>query len=180
MTGNFVILLFLGLFYYSYLHCNAENKFPLCSSSALSVLRVSGVKKRSFPESTQLKCVQKSTPLTLLLLLSGDIQLNPGPRPPKYPCGLCQKACKWTTPCVRCDTCKVYYHKDCMLMPDGIFNNLNNISWECFHCGVPNFSSSFFNSSIDVSSPNRFNAISPENSSGHSFVFRQSCSNIIA
>ena len=171
MTGNFMILLFLGILYHSYLNINTENNFPLCSSSALSVLHVSGLKKRSFPESTQIKCVQKSTPLTLLLILSGDIQLNPGPRPPKYPCGICHKACKWTTPCVRCDTCKVYYHKDCMLMPDGIFNNLNNISWECFHCGVPNFSSSFFNSSIDVSSPNRFKAISPENSSGHSFVF---------
>jgi hypothetical protein len=29
----------------------------------------------------------------LLLLLSG-IEPNPGPRPPKYPCGICKKAVK--------------------------------------------------------------------------------------
>ena len=56
-------------------------------------------------------------------------------------------------------------------MPDGIFNNLKNISWECFHCGVPNFSSSFFNSSLESSTSNRFNVLSPENSSGNSFSF---------
>ena len=31
---------------------------------------------------------------TLLIILSGDVNLNPGPRPPKYPCGVCTKAVK--------------------------------------------------------------------------------------
>ena len=56
-------------------------------------------------------------------------------------------------------------------MPSGIFNNLKNISWECFHCGVPNFSSSFFNSTLESSISNRFDILSPENISGQSFSF---------
>ena len=55
---------------------------------------------------------------SLLLANSYAPEPNPGPRTPKYPCGHCQKAVKWTTPGVMCDTCKVWYHSDCMGMSD--------------------------------------------------------------
>ena len=38
----------------------------------------------------------------LLLSTSKDIELNPGPV--KYPCQICNKAVKWTTPGVCCDS----------------------------------------------------------------------------
>ena len=31
--------------------------------------------------------------LSILLVLSGDIETNPGPKPPKFPCGHCKKVC---------------------------------------------------------------------------------------
>jgi hypothetical protein len=31
----------------------------------------------------------------IVLLIIAGIETNPGPRPPKYPCGTCSKACKW-------------------------------------------------------------------------------------
>ena len=48
--------------------------------------------------------------LQTLLLMSGDISPNPGPRTPKYPCGVCQKAVKWGQDAVRCDHCETWYH----------------------------------------------------------------------
>ena len=44
------------------------------------------------------------------------------------------------TPGVCCDSCDRWYHQHCMGMPDPVYTGLKNVSWECFHCGVPNFS----------------------------------------
>ena len=90
----------------------------------------------------------------LLLAESYAPEPNPGPRAPKYPCGLCQKACKWTTPCVCCDSCDKWFHQECLHMPSAVFNPLNDISWECCSCGMPNFSSGIFDTTFFDSSSN--------------------------
>ena len=173
MTGQFLVFLLLALVLREHCYNFADHSWlnlPQCSTVAS--LQNSSLKKRYFPEVSSQNNLKICGPIVLLLLLSGDIQLNPGPRPLKYPCGICSKACKWTTPCVRCDSCLIYYHQHCMTMPDGIFQVLHNVSWECFRCGVPNFSSSLFNSSSSISSnsSNRFDAISPDNCP-QNFVF---------
>ena len=43
--------------------------------------------------------------LKLLILLAGDVELNPGPRKPKFPCIECGKACTWKSQAVCCDDC---------------------------------------------------------------------------
>jgi len=53
----------------------------------------------------------KSSHRLLLLLISG-IEPNPGPRCPKYPCGICKKACKLGT--IACDECDQWLHKTCI------------------------------------------------------------------
>ena len=52
----------------------------------------------------------------LLIVDAHDTEVNPGPYKPKYPCQLCQLACKWGQRCVQCDTCNGWYHADCMNM----------------------------------------------------------------
>ena len=63
-------------------------------------------------------------------------------------CHLYSKAVRWNTPGVCCDSCDQWYHQKCMGMSDVIYNALKNISWECCNCGLPNFSTSLFNTSI--------------------------------
>ena len=43
--------------------------------------------------------------LCSLLMLSGDLESNPGPRPAKFPCGVCSRACRNGQAAIQCDTC---------------------------------------------------------------------------
>lgn len=82
----------------------------------------------------------------VLLTWASDIEVNPGPRTPKYPCQICHKAVTWSQKGVACDDCNQWYHADCMSMPSLVYNTLNNVSWHCVQCGKPQFTSSFFDS----------------------------------
>ena len=43
-----------------------------------------------------------------------------------------------------CDSYDVWYHQECTGLPDCIYDGLKNVSWVCFQCGVPNTSTSIF------------------------------------
>ena len=73
--------------------------------------------------------------LSLVLILAGDLELNPGPKIIRYPCGICRKACTRRQPAVACDGCDIWFHTKCMSMNSKIYDALNNISWYCFSCG---------------------------------------------
>lgn len=101
-----------------------------------------------------------------LLLLSGDVEQNPGPRVPKYPCGTCHKAVKAKDPAVCCDQCNKWVHNKCSGLSADAYACLQNSDciWICPNCGIPNFSNSFFDSetsSLDssVESNNRFSPL---------------------
>ena len=85
---------------------------------------------------------------SLLLAESYAPEPNPGPRPCKYPCGYCKKAVKWTTPGICCDSCNTWFHQECLGMKDCIYTGLRNVSWECTTCGLPNFSSALFDTTL--------------------------------
>ena len=51
----------------------------------------------------------------LMLLLSGDVQLNPGPRHADiFPCGFSQKPVTWSTPGICCGNWEVWFHCPCV------------------------------------------------------------------
>jgi len=86
--------------------------------------------------------------IQLLLLLSGSIELNPGP-PIKFPCGECKKSVKGNS--IACDKCMTWYHKDCLHMGDQVFDSYTHnesLYWECTQCALQNISSTIFDSSI--------------------------------
>ncbi len=107
--------------------------------------------------------------LLSILLLSGDIQLNPGPNW-KYPCGACTKPVKINQKGVQCDGCDFWYHTKCCSMSDEIYNTMVNTSfvWLCVNCGQPTFSDPEL--SLDISSHNSFSLLSPISSDSPSQI----------
>lgn len=85
---------------------------------------------------------------SLMILNASDCHPNPGPRQPKYPCGICSKACVWsrTIRSVACSSCEKWFHKDCLNMPTVLYEplELTEVSWYCCGCGLPNFNTSLF------------------------------------
>jgi hypothetical protein len=113
----------------------------------------------------------KNHHLLIKLLLSGQVELNPGPRSPRWPCGSCGKNVNWSSKALECDTCKTWYHTDCQGGMDTTMYNLmdiSNLSWNCIKCGLPNFGSSFFYQTelSSFSTNNTYHALSEIDSPG--------------
>lgn len=82
------------------------------------------------------------------LCIANDCHPNSGPRPLKYPCQICRKACKWskTVHSITCTNCELWYHTECMRKNTLIYFALDKTkaSLYCNNCGLPNFQSSLF------------------------------------
>ena len=83
--------------------------------------------------------------LTLNVLISWDIALNPGPNY-KYPCGQCNKPVKRNQKGIQCDGCDLWLHTKCIEMPDESYFQLaeSEQDWHCQRCLLPQFTDSFF------------------------------------
>ena len=46
-----------------------------------------------------------------LLLLAGDVEVNPGPGGSSFPCGLCEIDANWLNGGIACEHCDVWYHR---------------------------------------------------------------------
>ena len=91
--------------------------------------------------------------IILSLLLSGQVEPNPGPgRPPKYPCGECHKAVRWGRS-IACDRCDQWFHKECLDMKTVNFEANKELSWSCCNCAFSNFSGLFDSSDSLLASP---------------------------
>ncbi|MCS5550755.1 MAG: reverse transcriptase domain-containing protein [Gammaproteobacteria bacterium] len=88
--------------------------------------------------------------LILALLLSGDIELNPGPRkqPSTYPCGLCELPVTWDCRGACCDACNIWHHKSCIELCTQDYELLDrsNVQWLCCRCDSINVSTFTFRS----------------------------------
>ena len=54
---------------------------------------------------------------SITLVLSGDIETNPGQKPPNFPCGHCNKACcndKGAISSILCESCNTLCHVICV------------------------------------------------------------------
>jgi hypothetical protein len=91
----------------------------------------------------------------LLIIQAADIETNPGPV--KYPCQVCDKAVRWNQKAVACDNCDMWHHVNCMGMAKEVYDAINttDASWICWNCGIPNFSTSLFDTLV-IESNNTF------------------------
>ena len=119
---------------------------PNLDMSLLNRAQVLNIKQYHMRHGTHAKSSPKGNAIyiSLLLCISNDVHPHPGPPRggPKYPCGVCRKAIRWsnTRKAVACD---VWYHTDCMGMNSDTYDALNqtNVTWICANCDTPNHSS---------------------------------------
>ena len=67
-----------------------------------------------------------------LLILSGDISLNPGPF--KYPCSVCGKCVRSNQKALECDGCQLWAHIKCVGVSNTVYNELDAKSRFSWHC----------------------------------------------
>jgi hypothetical protein len=116
--------------------------------------------------------------ILLLLLLGGDIEINPGPKS-IYPCGICEEAVNDSQRAFCCDGCDIWYHKTCISMCTQDFEHLENrsISYICYKCNVPNYISNLQHSYtldttnlFDLLSNTSGDSLSPNNNLNRQFI----------
>ena len=121
----------------------------------LSILPKFNVKSRG---PIPLKIKNNTSKLFILaILLSNDVQQNPGPT--IYPCGFCEKPVNWDhLRAICCDNCDIWYHSHCLECTNTDISHLqnSNVSWICCKCNTPNVNSFSFHS-YDLESYNSFN-----------------------
>ena len=99
----------------------------------------------------------------LLIVQSADTETNPGPKTPKYPCQVCEKAVRWNQKGVACDHCSAWSHKVCIGMTTQEYDRLTdneNLTWYCNKCDRPNHSTSLFASALADESTNTYSTMS--------------------
>ena len=74
----------------------------------------------------------------LILLLGGDIYVNPGPNW-KYPCVACKKPVKANQDGILCDDCEVWFHPKCVHIDEQEINAPDDLNknWSCLQCILP-------------------------------------------
>ena len=75
---------------------------------------------------------------SVILLLSNDINLNPGPQ--KDPCCECLKGCRRNQKAIQCDECQGWFHAKCINMSSIEYNyhlQDTDSNWSCNSCLFP-------------------------------------------
>jgi len=70
-----------------------------------------------------------------LLILSGDVSLNPGPF--KHPCTVCSKCVRSNQKALECDGCQMWAHIGCVGVSKKLYSELeakSQFSWHCPTC----------------------------------------------
>ena len=75
----------------------------------------------------------RGTNLLVLIILAGDIEMNPGPR---SQCRQCKKYCKATEKVVKCEECRKCFHVSCANLSEKELLELGseNETWYCKDC----------------------------------------------
>ena len=96
---------------------------------------------------------------TFLLIISGDIETNPGPRT-IYPCGICEQEVTWQCRGICCDSCDIWFHNTCCNVNsfEYLLLNRSNTQWKCPRCDSINVDSFTFNS-FELSCYNSFSPL---------------------
>ena len=75
----------------------------------------------------------KGTNLLILIILAGDIEMNPRPM---FQCGLCKKYCKASDRLLECEECEKRFHASCSNLGDNVLLRIESgdEAWYCTNC----------------------------------------------
>ena len=75
----------------------------------------------------------QGTNLMILIILAGDIEMDPGPR---FQCRTCKKYCKAAEKAVKCEDCEKRFHASCVNLGPVELQKIesDNDSWYCSNC----------------------------------------------
>ena len=88
-----------------------------------------------------------------LLLLSGDVHLNPGPTT-CYPCSMCSRLVRWNQKALQCDSCHLWVHCQCYGVSNQQYSHYQQLltfSWccpPCWACDLPFHDCSVMDSTV--------------------------------
>ena len=159
-----LIILISSLIFYSNLHGNpiilSENDVEFISTGWISKLRLFVAGSENFVAETRDSRFAILNPchvypglsrlLCKLLLLGGNVMLNPGPHW-KFLCSKSANPVKSNQKGIMCDFCDRWYHSQCCsvsTMNDELTNS--SCKWICNDCGLANYSNSLFDSQDPV------------------------------
>ena len=101
---------------------------------------------------------------TIILLLSGDVELNPGPTTKSvYPCGICETEVTWQCKGICCDNCNIWFHHSCANLDslEYLLLGRSNTQWKCPRCDSINVDSFTYNS-LEISCHNSFSPLAQD------------------
>jgi hypothetical protein len=97
------------------------------------------------PKYRTVVCTNKTIYLLLKIILSNQVEVNPGPSANtssdsiKYPCYICNIPVLWSDKGVACDKCDQWYHTKCINMSSQVYHGLDmSTNWYCNKCETPN------------------------------------------
>ena len=84
-----------------------------------------------------LKLLNISLAASFLVVLAGDVSLNPGSK--TDPCVLCAKGCRIKQKAVQCDECDRWFHAKCIIMNHREYLDVSDLAtnWSCTDCLFP-------------------------------------------
>ena len=106
--------------------------------------------------------------LVILLLLSGQVETNPGPSTntsqPDHPCAICQDKVLDSDAALLCDGCGYWCHISCVGISTSSYQYLasksRSFSWICAKCGSSNVGSGTSLQGLDFTHSNSFSPLS--------------------
>ena len=139
---NSVLLLVFGLILWKWMNgvdslgSNQECKIGYIHSHSRVSQCLASIRKlgnRRSSEGLRSFKPSKGTNLFILIILAGDIEMNPGPR---FQCGLCKKYCKASDRLLECEECEKRFPASCSNLSDNEFLRIESGdgAWYCTNC----------------------------------------------
>ena len=125
LSACIVVFLILRL---SAAPCGDPTRTTITGESPPACLKIHGCEFASSSKFSHLRRVQvpRSLLSVCLLLLAGDVEVNPGPSKWKFPCGVCSALVRSNQRGVQCDVCTFWLHARCIGISNEEYAELQN------------------------------------------------------